>query len=286
MKILVTGSDGQLGYEIKEISKEFDSHIWKFSKSSSFDLSKYNQIKYFLNKINPSHIINCAAYTDVDKAEIESDLADLINHKAIDEISKWTSKNDRKLIHISTDYVFDGFSETPLLEDSIPKPINEYGLSKFNGEKVCIKNDNKSIIIRTSWLYSSYGNNFVKTIINLMKTKNKIEVVNDQIGSPTYARDLALVIMKIINFKKWIPGIYNYSNEGKISWFDFANEIKKICNYDVKIQQIQSNKYKTKAKRPKYSILDKSKIKKTFGLEIFNYKKSLKKCLSILINEK
>ena len=180
MKVLVIGSEGQLGSEFKKISKSFSKIYWFFSNVKVLDLSNLSSINTYLKKINPSIIINCAAYTNVDKAELEFDIADLINHKAIGLISKWTSSNNVKLIHISTDYVFDGLSEIPINENSYTDPVNEYGRSKLRGEQVCLKNDPKSIIIRTSWLYSSFGKNVVKNMINLMKNNNSVKVVNDQ----------------------------------------------------------------------------------------------------------
>jgi dTDP-4-dehydrorhamnose reductase len=196
MKVLVIGSGGQLGLEFQKISNSYDSLSWVFSTIKTLDLLKLDSICSFLNDINPSVIINCAAYTSVDKAETESKLAYLINHEAVDIISRWTSDNNKKLIHVSTDYVFDGLSKLPLSENSNTNPINEYGRSKLKGEQVCLKNDTNSIIIRTSWLYSSFGKNFVKTMIDLMKKNKSVKVVNDQIGSPTYAYDLAKLLLK------------------------------------------------------------------------------------------
>ena len=195
MKVLVIGSDGQLGLEFKKISNSYDSLSWAFSTIKTLDLLRLDTISSFLNDIKPSIIINCAAYTRVDKAETESELADIINHKAVDIISRWTSDHNKKLIHISTDYVFDGLSQIPLNENSHTSPVNEYGRSKLKGDQVCLKNDPNSIIIRTSWLYSSFRNNFVKTMIKLMKKNNSVKIVNDKIGSPTYAYDLAKVIL-------------------------------------------------------------------------------------------
>ena len=195
MKVLLIGSDGQLGLEFQKISNSYDSLYWFFSTIKTLDLSRLDTISSFLNDINPSVIINCAAYTSVDKAETESKLAYIINYKAVDIISKWTSSNNVKLIHISTDYVLEGSSKIPLDENSLTNPVNEYGRSKLKGEEVCLKNDPNSIIIRTSWLYSSFGKNFVKTMIDLMIINNTVKVINDQIGSPTYAYDLAKVII-------------------------------------------------------------------------------------------
>jgi len=285
MKVLVIGSDGQLGLEFQRISNSYDSLSWTFSTIKTLDLLRLETINSFLNQINPCAIINCAAYTSVDKAETEFLLADTINHKAVHTISKWTSDNSKKLVHISTDYVFDGLSKIPLNENSNTNPINEYGKSKLKGEQVCLKNDTNSIIIRTSWLYSSFGKNFVKTMIDFMKKNNSVKVVNDQIGSPTYAYDLAKVINDIIMNNKNKSGLFHYSNEGEISWFEFAKSIREFYNLDCKIIGVSSKEFKTLAKRPQYSLLNKSKIKTTFNLEIPNYKQSLKNCIEIIKNE-
>ncbi|MDC0593335.1 dTDP-4-dehydrorhamnose reductase [Flavobacteriaceae bacterium] len=285
MKVLVIGSDGQLGLEFQKISNSYDSLSWVFSTIKTLDLLRLDTINSFLNDINPSVIINCAAYTSVDKAETESKLADLINFKAVDIISRWTSDNNKKLVHISTDYVFDGLSKLPLSENSNTNPINQYGNSKLKGEQVCLKNDTNSIIIRTSWLYSSFGKNFVKTMIDLMKKNNSVRLVNDQIGSPTYAYDLAKAILKIIMNYKSESGLFHYSNEGEISWFEFARSIRELYNLDCEIIGVSSNEYKTLAKRPQYSLLNKSKIKKIFNLEIPNYKQSLENCIKAIKNE-
>lgn len=286
MKILVTGSDGQLGLEIQNISKKHNTFDWVFSTVNSLDFSRLDNIKCFLDTVNPSYIINCAAYTNVDKAEVEPKIADLINHQAVDVISKWTTQNNKKLIHISTDYVFNGFSENPLDENSNTNPLNEYGRSKLKGEEVCLNNDSNSIIIRTSWLYSSYGNNFVKNMIKLMEKRDSLNVVNDQFGSPTYAADLADTILKIINFKNWFSGLYHYSNEGEITWFDFANEIKYLNNFTIQINEVSSDEYPVAAKRPKYSLLDKTKIKNIYNIKVPYYRDSLDKCIKILQSKK
>ena len=285
MKVLVIGSDGQLGLEFRKISNSYDSLYWFFSTIKTLDLLRLDTISSFLNDINPSVIINCAAYTSVDKAETESKLADIINYKAVDIISKWTSSNNVKLIHISTDYVLEGLSKIPLDENSLTNPVNEYGRSKLKGEEVCLENDPNSIIIRTSWLYSSFGKNFVKTMIGLMKTNNTVKVINDQIGSPTYAYDLAKVIIEIIINSKNKSGLFHYSNEGKISWFEFAKSIREFYDLDCKIIGVSSEEFKTLAKRPKYSLLNKSKIKTTFNLEIPDYKQSLEDCIKVIKNE-
>lgn len=285
MKILVTGANGQLGSELRFLSSSQNQHNWVFTDFQELDLSDLNNLESNISKIAPGLIINCAAYTAVDKAENENELAKILNFKAVDLISKWSSNNNRKLIHISTDYVFDGNSKTPLKEDSVACPINFYGYSKLEGERVCLKNDLNSIIIRTSWVYSSFGNNFVKVMRNLMKKRDSISVVNDQSGSPTYAADLAEAILTIINHKKWIPGLYHYSNEGEVSWFDFANDIKSLSNFKTQIKGISTKKYPTAAKRPKFSLLNKTKIKETYNIKVPYYKDSLEKCIAILENE-
>ena len=282
MKILVTGSKGQLGSEIMKISRIKTDLEWVFTDVDEFDLSKLDLINAFLEKINPKIIINCAAYTAVDNAENNFHLVNLINNESVSLISKWTSANNCKLIHVSTDYVFEGNSHIPLTEEEETNPINTYGKTKFLGENACRTNDLNSIVIRTSWVYSSFGANFVKTMIKLMKSKSELSIVSDQIGSPTYAFDLAEAIIKIILNKKWIPGIYHFSNDGEISWFEFAQSIKNIYGFKTVLKSISSDFFPTLAKRPKYSLLDKSKIKNTYGIEIKNYLSSLSACINIL----
>ena len=286
MKILVTGSNGQLGSELKLLSITNSNFNWIFNDINEFDFTDIHNIELNLTKISPDIIINCAAYTNVDKAESEPELANIINFNAVDSLSKWSSLNHSKLIHISTDYVFDGNSSVPLKEQADTSPINVYGSSKLNGENVCLKNDSSSIIIRTSWVYSCFGKNFVKTMSSLMSERNSLNIINDQIGSPTYAKDLAETIINIINYKDWIPGLYHYSNEGEVSWFDFAKTIKKYYGFSTKLNEISSDQYPTPAKRPRYSLLDKSKIKTTFNIRIPKYQDSLKKCIKTLKNEK
>ena len=284
MKILVTGGKGQLGCEINKFSSNYN-YDWLFSDTHIFDLSDLKNINVFLDKSSPDIIINCAAYTSVDNAEVDFVIANTINHKSIELIAKWSYNNNCKLIHISTDYVYDGTSLTPLNENMQANPVNNYGKTKLFGDLACMKNNPSSIIIRTSWLYSSFGNNFVKKMINLMKSKSELNVINDQVGSPTFAADLAEVILRIINKKIWKPGIYHYTNLGKVSWFDFANDIKSIYGFNTRIDSISSKEYSIKTKRPKYSLLDNSKIKNTFDINQMNYLDSLNKCIKILQNE-
>ena len=284
MKILVTGGNGQLGCEINQLSSNYN-YDWLFTDTDIFDISDLMNINVFLDKCNPDVIINCAAYTAVDNAEVDFEKANTINHKAVELIAQWSKKNNCKLIHISTDYVYDGTSFTPVKEDMQANPVNNYGKTKLFGDIACLKNNPSSIIIRTCWLYSSFCKNFVTNMINLMKSKSELKVINDQVGSPTYAGDLAKTILDLITHKNWIPGIYHFTNLGKVSWFDFANDIKSIYGFNTSIYSISSKEYSIKTKRPKYSLLDNSKIKNTFDIIQMNYLDSLNKCIKILQNE-
>lgn len=276
-KILVTGANGQLGSELEVLSSEHPQYEWFFADRTKVTLDNLYLLEVQLNEIQPDIILNCGAYTAVDKAETEKELAYTINHLAVELIAKYASKNSAKLIHISTDYVFDGTSSVALTEDANTNPINIYGESKRVGEIACLKENPNSIIIRTSWVYSKFGNNFVKTMQRLMQERDAINVVNDQIGSPTYAADLAQAMLDILQSPKWTPGIYNYSNEGEISWYEFALEIKELGGYECKVGGIPSASYPTPAKRPEFSLLDKKKIRKTYNLDVPDYKISLKK---------
>ena len=283
-RILVTGSNGQLGSEIQLLAKMFPKYKFLFVDRNNFSLENELQMINYLNENNPNYIINCAAYTAVDKAETEKELANIVNNIAVGTIAKWSFDNDAKFIHISTDYVFDGTSSKPLTEMDATNPINHYGLTKLLGEENCLKQNPESIIIRTSWVYSEFGNNFVKTMIKLMSEREILNIVNDQVGSPTYAGDLAKAILQIIDFNDWKPGIYNYSNEGEISWFEFAEAIKSNISSNCHLVGVPTTAYPTPAKRPKYSLLNKSKINSTFNIEIPNYKTSLSTCIAKLKN--
>lgn len=279
VKILVTGATGQLGSELAVLSSNYAQYEWIFADRTQITLDDLNILELQINQIQPDVIFNCGAYTAVDKAETEKEQAFTINHLAVELIAQYTRENNAKLIHISTDYVFEGSSSVALNEEEETNPINVYGASKRAGEIACLKENPNSIIIRTSWVYSKFGNNFVKTMQRLMKEREVINVVNDQIGSPTYAADLAQVMIAILEFPEWIPGIYNYSNEGEISWYEFALNIKECGGYNCNVGAIPSASYPTPAKRPAFSLLDKSKIKKVYAVDIPNYKESLKKYL-------
>ena len=280
LNILVTGSKGQVGSEIKELSTEY-SYNFLFTSSTDLDITNHDKIKDFCIQNNIHTIINCAAYTAVDKAESDEINADLVNRKAVKKLANISKELNIKLIHISTDYVFDGKNFKPYCEEFQTNPNSVYGKTKLDGEKEMIKiNPLNSIIIRTSWVYSSYGNNFVKTMLRLGSEKEELGVIFDQIGTPTYAKDLAKTILDIIpkiNNKK--VEIYNYSNEGVLSWYDFAKEITKMAKLNCKINPIETFQYPTPAVRPYYSLLNKTKIKKEFNLEIPYWKDGLDDCL-------
>jgi len=282
MKILVTGKDGQLGQSLHKvlsasvkIDNNDDSNEFIFVGRKELDLSNDSNINHYFNSNRKFDIIiNCAAYTAVDKAEEEPELANQINHLAVKKIAKVANKQGSKLIHISTDYVFDGESGKPYTETDKTNPINVYGKTKLTGEKAIQEiMPTNAIIIRTSWVYSEYGNNFVKTMLRLGKERDEINVVNDQIGSPTYATDLAKVILEITNNKDYqdknqSTQIYHYSNEGEISWYGFAKEIFKLAKIDCKVSSITTEQYPTSARRPMNTLMNKGKISKDYNMKI------------------
>lgn len=276
-KILVTGANGQLGSELFVLSSNYPQYEWVFADRTKITLDNLDSLTSQLKEIKPTIILNCGAYTAVDKAEIEKELAFTINTSAVELIAKYSLENNVKLIHISTDYVFDGLSSIALDEEAPTNPINVYGESKRAGEITCLNENPNSIILRTSWVYSKFGNNFVKTMQRLMQERESINVVNDQIGSPTYAADLAHAMIEIVKSPNWIPGIYNYSNEGEISWYEFALTIKEFGGYNCNVNGIPSAAYPTPAKRPNFSLLDKKKIKEVYNLDIPGYHESLKR---------
>lgn len=281
--ILVTGANGQLGNEFKVLSEKFDNYEYTFVSREELSIDNFNAVENFFTQTKFDYCINCAAYTAVDKAESEPELAFNINAAAVENLALLSKKHDVRFIHISTDYVFDGNNENGYSEDDQTGPLNIYGSTKLAGEQKALSVNPDTIIIRTSWVYSSFGKNFVKTMMRLMSEKNEISVVNDQTGSPTYAADLAEVVFNIITSNESpVPGIYHYSNKGIITWYNFAMEIKKLGNYNCVIHPIASSAYPTPATRPKYSILHTEKIQNTFGIEIPDWKDSLKKCFSLL----
>ncbi|MDX4070014.1 dTDP-4-dehydrorhamnose reductase [Aliarcobacter skirrowii] len=281
--ILVTGSMGQLGSEIKELSSNYNYNFF-FTTRDDIDITSKDSIKEFCQTNSINVIINCAAYTAVDKAQSDIENADLVNRKAVKKLSIVAKELDIKLIHISTDYVFDGKNFKPYVEEFQTNPQSVYGKTKLDGENEMRDiNPLNSIIIRTSWVYSYYGNNFVKTMLRLGKEKEELGVIFDQIGTPTYAAHLAKTILDIIpQIENSKVEIYNYSNEGVLSWYDFAKEIMKMAKLDCKVKAIETYQYPTPAKRPHFSLLNKSKIKSKFNLEIPYWKDGLDDCLKRL----
>ena len=284
MNVLVTGSKGQLGLELESLGHQFLNFKLFCTDKFSLDILNFEETEQYVLKNNIDVMVNCAAYTDVNKAEDEVEMADEVNHLAVRNLGLIAKKHHLKLIHISTDYVFDGNSEIPYKETDATNPQNAYGISKLNGEKVLLEiNPKDSLIIRTSWLYSEFGSNFLKTMLKLSKEKENISVVSDQIGSPTYAKDLAGAILQIIpQINSEGLQIYHYANKGRCSWFEFASAIMKIAQQNCEILPIPSSAFKTKAKRPKYSLLNTDKIQHTFNLEIPNWEDALRECISAI----
>ena len=278
--ILVTGGNGQLASCIKDVEKQYDDLNIIYTDHLELDICELNQIQTFF-KSNPqiNYCINCAAYTAVDKAETEAEKAFEINATGAKNLAQVCNDHDAILIHVSTDFVFDGEKNEPYTETDAANPISVYGASKLQGEVEIQQALKEYFIIRTSWLYSEYGNNFMKTMLRLAETRDGISVVSDQIGTPTYAGDLAEIIIQIINTKTEKYGIYHYSNEGVASWFEFAKEIFKLTKNKIKVNPIPSIEYLTPAKRPKYSVLDKKKIIDVFKIDIPFWRDSLKKVI-------
>ncbi|MCT7593178.1 dTDP-4-dehydrorhamnose reductase [Aliarcobacter butzleri] len=281
--ILVTGSNGQVGSEIKELSSNYNYNFF-FTTRDDIDITSKDSIKEFCQTNSINVIINCAAYTAVDKAQSDIENADLVNRKAVKKLSIVAKELNIKLIHISTDYVFDGKNFKPYVEEFQTNPQSVYGKTKLDGENELLDiNPLNSIIIRTSWVYSYYGNNFVKTMLRLGKEKEELGVIFDQVGTPTYAAHLAKTILDIVpQIENSKVEIYNYSNEGVLSWYDFAKEIMKMAKLNCKINPIETFQYPTPAKRPHFSLLNKSKIKSKFNLEIPYWKDGLDDCLKRL----
>ncbi len=284
-KILVTGANGQLGSEIRELAKDSENRYF-FTDAKELDITDIKALESFIDKNEIDTIINCAAYTAVDKAESDIERADMVNHKAVMYMAKVSKDRGIKFIHVSTDYVFDGKNYKPYVEDDKPNPQSVYGKTKLDGEKALFEISPKnSIIIRTSWVYSSYGNNFVKTMLKLGKERDELGVIYDQIGTPTYARDLAKAILQIIpKIQNSKLKIYHYSNEGVLSWYDFAKEIMKMAKLECKINPLESFEYPTPAPRPYFSILNKAKIKKEFDITVPYWKDSLFDCIKKIMS--
>jgi dTDP-4-dehydrorhamnose reductase len=287
MKILVTGAYGQLGNELKVLSTEYPEWQFLFTDADTLDITSELSVKSFFDLNNPDFVINCAAYTAVDKAETDIETAEKVNALAPEILAKSSAETGAKLIHVSTDYVFDGIGHLPYSETDPVGPASVYGTTKLAGENRTLAANQQTIIIRTSWLYSSFGNNFVKTMLRLGHERGLLNVVFDQVGTPTYAADLASVILFIIagaeaKPEDFVPGVYHYSNEGVASWYDFAKTIFELSEMNVRVNPVRSDQFPTAAKRPAFSVLDKTKIKTTFCAEIPYWKDSLEICLGKL----
>lgn len=281
MVVLVTGASGQLGQALQFIASIHSDIQFVFCDSSKLDITNLNNIKQLFEQFKPNYCINAAAYTAVDKAESEPEKAHLINVVGAKNLAEVCKKFNTILLHISTDFVFDGTKDSPYTEEDFPNPTGVYGRTKLDGEKAIQETWDKHFIIRTSWVYSRFGNNFMKTMLRLAKERDKLSVVNDQIGTPTNAIDLAEVLVKICTSIFHLPssnlfGIYNFSNEGQCSWYDFAKKIFEYNNIKINLEPIPTTSFPTPAKRPAYSVLDKTKIKNAFGVEVKHWEESLK----------
>lgn len=276
--IIVTGANGQLGTEIRQLKNSFPQYNFVFVARDELDITDADSVNSIFNSSSPSYCINCAAYTAVDKAETDLEQAYKINSKATENLAIACREHNTRFIHISTDYVFDGTASSPYTEESRTNPVSIYGKSKLEGEQKAIKANPDSVIIRTAWVYSQFGKNFVKTMLRLMNDKPEIGVVSDQLGSPTYAADIAMAIMKIISSGDWYPGIYHFSNQGVISWFDFATAIKELSGSNCQVNPITTAQYPTPAKRPAYSVMGSQKISSTYNIQLIYWKESLQTC--------
>lgn len=283
--LLITGSNGQLGNEMRNVlatDKHFNSF---FADIDTLDITDARAVYDFVEKNKIDIIINCAAYTAVDRAEDDMVACAKLNVDAVGNLAGTARNCGVKILHVSTDYVFDGFNHQPYTENDTPNPKTTYGTTKCDGERMLFKLAPDSIVIRTSWLYSPYGKNFVKTMIALGREKETLNVVCDQIGTPTCAADLAAAIYAVVTADEWLPGIYHFSDEGVCSWYDFTKAIHRIAGITTcKVVPVRTKDYHTRAIRPSYSVLDKSKIKQTYGIEIPHWEESLEKCITKIIN--
>lgn len=283
-KILVTGANGQLGQCLQKISSQFEEFEFIFTDSETLDITIKEEVNDFFWQNAPDFCINAAAYTAVDLAETEVEKAFLVNADGTENLAEACAENNAQFIHVSTDYVFDGENNLAYTEEDFTNPLGVYGASKLAGDELALEVNPCSVILRTSWVYSEFGKNFVKTMLNLFATKDELNIVADQFGQPTNANDLAEAIMKIIKSKKITPGIFNFSNLGRISWFDFAEKIAELSEAKIKLNAIETSQYPTPAKRPKNSVLDLDKISKTYAIQLKPWEESLEDCIKILQN--
>lgn len=283
-KILVTGANGQLGQCLQKISSQFEEFEFIFTDSETLDITNKEEVNDFFWQNAPDFCINAAAYTAVDLAETDIEKAFLVNADGTENLAEACAENNAQFIHVSTDYVFDGENNLSYTEEDFTNPLGVYGASKLAGDELALEVNPCSVILRTSWVYSEFGKNFVKTMLNLFTTKEELNIVADQFGQPTNANDLAEAIMKIIKSEKITPGIFNFSNLGRISWFDFAKKIAELSDAKIKLNAIETSQYPTPAKRPKNSVLDLDKISKTYGIQLKPWEESLEDCVQILQN--
>lgn len=282
--ILITGSKGQLGNEMREAANQYPSFNYIYTDIEELDICDKTALSDFVKTNNVNTIVNCAAYTAVDKAENDVELCYKINCEAVRNIGEVANENNINVVHVSTDYVFDGSNNIPYTEDMAVCPTSVYGKSKLAGEKALFDNCNKAVVIRTSWLYSSFGNNFVKTMIKLGRERDTLGVIFDQVGTPTYAADLADCILKIIQHENFTTGIYHFSNEGVCSWYDFTKTIHRLAGISCDVRPIETKEYPTPTPRPHYSVLNKNKIKANYDIIIPHWEESLVKCLNKIIS--
>ena len=283
-KILVTGANGQLGQCLQKISSQFEEFEFIFTDSETLDITIKEEVNDFFWQNTPDFCINAAAYTAVDLAETEVEKAFLVNADGTENLAEACAENNAQFIHVSTDYVFDGENNLAYTEEDFTNPLGVYGASKLAGDELALEVNPCSVILRTSWVYSEFGKNFVKTMLSLFATKEELSIVADQFGQPTNANDLAEAIMKIIKSEKITPGIFNFSNLGRISWFDFAEKIAELSDAKIKLNAIETSQYPTPAKRPKNSVLDLDKISKTYAVPLKPWEESLEDCVQILQN--
>lgn len=282
--ILITGSHGQLGNEMQQAAKKFPTFKFIYTDVEDLDICDKAALDAFVKANAVNVIVNCAAYTAVDKAEDDVELCYKINSDAVRNIGEVAHQNGLKVIHVSTDYVFDGTNHVPYSEDQAVSPNTVYGKSKLAGEQALMETCEQAVILRTAWLYSSFGNNFVKTMLKLGAERDLLNVIFDQIGSPTYAADLAVTILKILIHPTLVPGIYHFSDEGVCSWYDFTKTIHRIAGITCDVRPIETKDYPARTPRPHYSVLNKAKIKATYGIIIPHWEESLERCMKILMH--
>ena len=280
--ILITGSHGQLGNEMQQAAISFPAFNFLYTDVEDLDICDKAALSDFVKANKVNIIVNCAAYTAVDKAEDDVALCYKINSDAVRNIGEVASENNLKVVHVSTDYVFDGTNYLPYNEDQPVCPATVYGKSKLAGEQALMETCKQAVILRTAWLYSSFGNNFVKTMMKLGTDRDSLNVIFDQVGTPTYAADLANTILKVLSHETFVPGIYHFSDEGVCSWYDFTKSIHRIAGITCNVQPIETKDYPARTPRPHYSVLNKAKIKSTYGIVIPHWEESLVRCIDIL----